>query len=973
MSISQSKALTDQFYEWEQRGRGWHVADRSVELEPAFEPFWGHYVAGAIIDDGKRSHWLQSLFLLPGHEKRIGALVRKNDPVIAYLSNETSALTIFSVTLPRNCKLSMERMEQVLVMLSYRKTPVSFEIVADCDAIILQWTCRDYDEDFLYTQLKAFFPDIHAQETNDDAIQNMLLESNAFYTVDFGLQEEFMRPISTSGSGDYDPYTPLFGLLKRLDEGEHVALQILFSGTVNNWSESIINSVTDDTGKASFFLDDPIMPTLAKDKVAKPLFGVGVRLVCSADTLRDAYVILKETATAIVHISTSPFNSLICLGERECDPPYSVGDRLSDVLLRQTRRVGMLLNSRELAMLAHFPEPRLHDKLLQSRRTTKAAPSTLINQPYCLGINEHLGVEQLVGLDAETRTRHTHISGSTGSGKSTLLHSLMAQDIEHGEGFMCLDPHGDLIDAVVKSVPEERINDVVLIDPSDSAYPVAFNILSANTELEKELLASDLVALFKRFSTSWGDQMHSVLANAILAMLYNKETYHVGDLRKFLIEAPFRNGVLSTVTDPDIIYYWQHEFPLVKGSSIGPILTRLDAFLRPKIIRNMVCQTKGLDFGYLMDSRKIVLVKLSQGLIGAENSHLLGAFIVSKLQQMAMARQGQQQTERIPFYCYLDEFQHYVTASMATIVSGARKYALGLVVAHQDMVQVSRVDPDIASAILANAATRICFRQGDQDAKRMQDGFSAFTADDLQNLETGEAIVRVHTNDQDFNISVMPHQNDNDDYTEQIIAHSRSAYAIPVPPGPTEPNPPHKPQPQYEQTVEDDGIAKTIEPASKDDMREHVYLQTFIKKTAEEYGYRSSVEVCTPDGTGFVDVLLEKETVTIAVEISVTTAAQWELHNIEKCLAAGYTRVIVCSKDARKRKEIQALVDSTIPKSDHTKIQIISPDTIRSCLQPQKDTAPAETIVKGYRVKVQYDNNTEKKSIFQSIIKAARK
>ncbi|MFI5161941.1 MAG: type IV secretory system conjugative DNA transfer family protein [Sphingobacteriales bacterium] len=790
------------------------------------------------------------------------------------------------------------------------------------------------------------------------------------------MQEEFMRPINISTTGDYDPYTPLFGILERLEGEQHVAIQIMFSGTQNTWAESIMTAVCDNTGKASFFLDEPVMPALAKEKIAKPLFGVAIRAVCCDENLRGALSLLTDSATAVIHLSTSPFNNLMYLGEREVDPPYTVGDRLADVLLRQTRRVGMLLNSRELAMLVHFPEARLQRKLTQSNRTTKAASNNLINQRYCIGINEHLGTEHLVGLETNDRLRHIHILGATGTGKSTLLHSLMCQDIEHGAGFMCLDPHGDLIAALLSCVPERRIKDVVLIDPSDSAFPVGFNILSANTELEKELLASDLVAFFKRFSTSWGDQMHSVLANAILALLYNKKTYHLGDLRKFLIESAFRNSILSSVTDPDIVYYWQHEFPIVKGGSIGPILTRLDAFLRPKIIRNMVCQTKGLDFAELMDSKKIVLVKLSQGLVGAENSYLLGAFIVSKLQQTAMARQTQQHRDRVPFYCYVDEFQHFVTPSMATILSGARKYALGLILAHQDMAQVSKYDSDIANAVLSNAGTRICFRLGDTDAKRMQEGFSSFIADDLQNLEIGQAITRVNTNESDFNLAVIPFENDDEDYTEAVVEYSRSAYSIPIQetnPGPdiVEERPTQPPTP--EEPITRPAVEAQEAPIHKEEIREHRYLQIFVKKMAEEFGYKASLEVCTPGETGLVDVLLEKEGTTTAVEISVTTLPEWELHNIQKCLEAGYNKVIVCSKDPMKRKEIQTLVEHAIPKALQTKIEIINPDNIRALLQPAKSAAPTETIMKGYRVKVQYDDNADRKNILQSIINAAKK
>ncbi len=166
-----------------------------------------------------------------------------------------------------------------------------------------------------------------------------------------------------------------------------------------------------------------------------------------------------------------------------------------------------------------------------------------------------------MSIATSQRLRHVQLIGATGTGKSTLLQSLIMQDIEQGNGICVLDPHGDLIENIVSAIPASRIADTVLIDPSDSEYPIGFNILSAHSDLEKELLASDLVALFKRFSTSWGDQMNSVFANAIMAFVYNSKKYHLGDLRRFMIEQSYRNHILLTVTDPDIVYYWQKNFP----------------------------------------------------------------------------------------------------------------------------------------------------------------------------------------------------------------------------------------------------------------------------------------------------------------------------------------------------------------------------------------------------------------------------
>ncbi|WP_295794697.1 type IV secretion system DNA-binding domain-containing protein [Mucilaginibacter sp.] len=728
--------------------------------------------------------------------------------------------------------------------------------------------------------------------------------------------------------------------------------------------------------KESFFIDAPEMPTLARQKGEVPLFGVTIRAVAVADDIEAAQQCITQLALSITEASTTPYNALIALQ----GPEYPVHKRLADIVLRQSHRVGMLLNASELATFVHFPSMSVHSaKLIQSNRTTHPAPLSLIGHAYTLGINEHNGRPCTVGISTEQRLRHIHIMGATGTGKSTLLKSLILQDIHAGTGLMCLDPHGDLIEDILHAIPEERIKDVVLIDPSDTEFPIALNMLVAHSDIERELLASDLVALFRRFSTSWGDQMNSVFANAILAFVCNSKQYHLGDLRKFLIELPYRATVLTTITDPDISYYWQKEFPILKSSSIGPILTRLDAFLRPKVIRQMVCQKQSLNFAQLMDSRKIVLVKLSQGLLGAENSYLLGAFIVSKLQQTAMARQSQAAEVRIPFFCYIDEFQYFITPSMNSILSGARKYALGLILSHQDMQQVTKYDGEVANSVLSNAGTRICFRLGDTDAKKLEGGFTHFTAADLQNLSTGEAIARVSIMDADFNLAVTPyHDIFEPSHKNAIQAYSRRTYSAPIIAAETVQPPTIAPIPVVRQEQQQAPMQAKPVPVIEDtqkqeSIREHRYLQSFIKKLAEAQGYKASLEVPTPDGTGQVDVVLERDGQRIAVEISVTTTAEWELHNIQKCLAAGYEQIVVCSSNNSKLDHIKQLVKNTLSLSPQATIRFVSPDMFQGVLALEPPRTPTHMVMKGYRVKVQYETGTNKQDVLRSIISAGKR
>ena len=347
-----------------------------------------------------------------------------------------------------------------------------------------------------------------------------------------------------------------------------------------------------------------------------------------------------------------------------------------------------------------------------------------------------------------------------------------------------LDPHGDLVDRILGIIPPERIGDVVLVDPSDEEFSIGFNILSAHSDHEKTLLASDLVSVFQRLSTSWGDQMQSVLQNAILAFLNSSRGGTLADLRRFLVEPAFRNEFLKSVSDPNVLYYWHKGFAHLSGNkSIGPVLTRLEMFLAQRPIAHMVSQPENrLDFGNIMDSGKIFLAKLPEGLLGRENSYLLGALLVSKFQQLVMARQARKVAARRDFWIYIDEFANFITPTMAEILSGARKYRIGLTLAHHELHQLQR-NSEVASAVMTHPFTRIVFRVGDDDARKLAEGFSFFEASDLKNLETGQAICRVERSNFDFNLSIprpeLPDETAMAERAEQVIAASRAKYATP--------------------------------------------------------------------------------------------------------------------------------------------------------------------------------------------------
>ncbi len=593
------------------------------------------------------------------------------------------------------------------------------------------------------------------------------------------------------------------------------------------------------------------------------------------------------------------------------------------------------------------------------------------------------------------RLRHTHIIGATGIGKSTLIANMMIEDMKLGNDCALFDPHGDIVEDILLRIPEHRKNDVIVIDPSDTEYPIGFNLLGASTEPEKIVLSSDLVSSFKRHATAWGDNMTAVLSNAINAFLESSKSGTLIELKRFLLEDTFRKEFLQSVEDPSIHYYWEHEYYMVK-KGIAPLLTRIDTFLRPKIIRSMLAQKSGIDFKECIEEKKIVLIKLSQGLIGEENSFLLGSIFLSKFNQVAQGRQSLSKSERHPYYIYLDEFQNFITPSITRILSGARKYGLGLLLAHQELGQIE--ESKILNSIISNPHTRICFRLGDNDAKRLEQGFSYFQQDDLQSLRIGQAIMRIGSANNDCNISTFPLPNFDTETAQSIkstiVQNTRSNYAKPkveidellkellpkvgnvkrkkdsaqenivseikqeekeIPSTPTIIKSIEIPQTHiHEDTSEIETQKNTYlkQEEEKETIRRHRSIQDYIKTLASPRGFLTSIEHETDDG-GRVDALLIKDTLSIACEVSVTNSIDYEVQNIQKCILAGYSHICMVSESNIHLKNIKKRTKEHISKEAFKKVRFMPPQEIAKFLDSFEKKKQKKR-VRGYRVKSNY-------------------
>ena len=988
--------LTEQFYRWEMRGRGGLLFDMPISPEPPFCSFPGHYIPRRnAVDDGRRETIGSRFLSFFGNSAEEPSAYESPDaeqePEPRFCQPEE--LIELQLTLPEARSPSPECVEAFLHQACREGQSLCFEILGTEQEIIPQFVAPPRAAGRIERALKATLPGLVTTQTTHALHRAWLESEDCFGVVELGLGIEVMIPLGVPRA---DLLLHVVTALDGVGEGELGLCQILFEPALNNWGESMMSAVTDDEGKP-FFVNRPDLVSSAAQKTASPLFGVVVRLAASAAEPERAWEIIADMAAGFSSLSRAGSNYLIPLP----NDSYAPSDHEDDFLSRLSRRSGMLLNLDELTRFLILPTASASRHLRRNTIKTQAAPAiTRHVGSLTLGDNLHAGVATEVRLTPEQRVRHMHVIGASGTGKSTLLFNHIRQDIENGQGVALLDPHGDLADKVLGIIPAERIKDVVLIDPSDEEYSVGFNILAAHSDFEKNILASDLVSVFRRLSTSWGDQMNSVLRNAILAFLESTEGGTLADLRRFLLDAGYRNRFLGTVTDPEIQYYWQKAFPQLSGNkSIGPIITRLDEFLSRKPIRYMVSQKENrVNFAEVFDKGRILIAKLPQGLIGRENSYLLGSLLLSKLQQMAMSRQRMPEASRRDFWCYVDEFHCFMTPSLAEILSGARKYRVGLVLAHQELRQI-QADSEVASAVLSNAFTRVVFRVGDADARSLESGFSHFEARDLQNLDIGHAICRIERSDSDFNLSIpLPKESDTRPAAEtrqRVIEASRSRYGTPrseveaalrevlhtsllpekkdvTPKAAAITKPEATPEvPPAIEPLEAKGTppghdkpVTAPEPPRPAGMgrggENHQLIVANLDAEATRLGFRTIKECVVSDGR--IDLVIENARCRLAVEVAVHSNTAHEIENLQKCFRSNPDFVISLSPYENVRGNIAKSAAQSFEPERLEKMRFEAPEAflewLRQMAQTQDEATEPDTpttrIIAGRKVQTRH-------------------
>ena len=376
-----------------------------------------------------------------------------------------------------------------------------------------------------------------------------------------------------------------------------------------------------------------------------------------------------------------------------------------------------------------------------------------------------------------------------------MIANMAIDDLKKGRGLAVIDPHGDLCEILLDYIPKSRINDTIYFNPADREYPITINPLEVQNREEAELVVSGLMAIFtKVWAGVWSARMEYILRNSFLTLAEIPNTT-LGDVLKLLSNKSFRSRLVEKLHDSALVHFWKDEYDKMpdrlQKEAIAPLQNKVGQFVMSPMIRRIIGQPKSsISIDEIMNEGKILIANLSQGRIGEDNSSLLGAMLITKIQLSAMHRVDVPEESRRDFYLYVDEFQNFATESFIKILSEARKYRLDLMLANQYMAQLPE---EVQKAILGNAGTLIAFTVGAEDASIIRKEYAeVFSENDLVNLSRFQIALKLMIDGEvsrPFLAHTLPLPVSRNQNREKVISISRERYAKK-----------HRPKPHYQKS-----------------------------------------------------------------------------------------------------------------------------------------------------------------------------
>ena len=510
------------------------------------------------------------------------------------------------------------------------------------------------------------------------------------------------------------------------------------------WEENLAEAVEGSVMETSELKEDNIHSKFM-DKLSCKGYKTSINILCASEDHIEARSAIKEIFSTLSVFANFGQNAFRLAGISKDS------SMIENVKKRLIWDESFILSTTELAWLVHLPttyvvtpfinwvssrafEPPSNLPIIDPDLTDEHTPDSQLTP---IGKTNFRGTDMSFGIAPDDRRRHMYIIWKTGMWKSVLLENMIIDDIRKWRWVAVVDPHGDLAESVIGMIPKKRTNQVIIFDPSDTDWPIAFNMLEDVNPEHRAFIASGLVGIFKRiFWDSWGPRLEHTLRNTILALIEYPNTTLIS-IPLMLTSEVYRAKVVRKITDPVVKKFWTHEYwkldPRQKAETAGPILNKVGQFLSSKLLRNILGQPKNsFSMRWAMDKKKIIIMNLSKWKIWEDASSLLGAMIITKFQLDAMSRADIPEEKREDFYLYVDEFQNFATDSFATILSEARKYKLNLVMANQYIDQMTET---VRWAVFWNVWSLVSFQVWYHDANILKDVFGNDISDeDLMNL-----------------------------------------------------------------------------------------------------------------------------------------------------------------------------------------------------------------------------------------------
>ncbi len=670
---------------------------------------------------------------------------------------------LLQVATPRDNEIKIDAAEQMFASLhaihhggfwSFLKPQehISFEIVAKREDIRFYIAVPRHFMDLVEKQIHGSYPGADVKIVDE---YNIFNENGKVAFAALTPKNSDYLPIRIYRDLPIDSLSSITSNLAKMAEGEGAAIQILIQPASGKWASlgrSYISKTKKNEAnpeKASFKVDAKTLESI-EQKVSKPGFNTVIRLVVSSTTKEAADAHLENLITSF-HQFTSDHNhfSKVKHPMRKFFMIDFIYRYFPVVNLPFFKQYGVL-NSDELATIYHLPNKSVetpHIFWLNAKRAP--APMLVASSGLFIGISRYRGVDRSIFIGDDDRRRHMYVIGKTGTGKSQMLEELVIQDVKAGKGLAVIDPHGDLIDGIVTRIPPERAEDVIYFDPSDTERPMGLNMLEAYTEEQKHFVVTSIVGLmYKLYDPQKtgiiGPRFEHAVRNAMLTVMSEPGSTFI-EVVRVLTDSNFVQELLPKVQDPIIRRYWTDQIAQTadfhKSEVLDYIVSKFGRFVTNKLMRNIIGQSESsFDFRKCMDDGKILLINLSKGKIGEENSNFLGLILVPKILIAAMSRQNVAEEKRRDFYLYVDEFQNFATPDFAQILSEARKYRLSLTVANQF---IGQMEEEVKNAVFGNVGTLVTFRVGVTDANYLQHEYQpVFNETDLINIDKFNAYVK---------------------------------------------------------------------------------------------------------------------------------------------------------------------------------------------------------------------------------------